>query len=144
MQDDPTQGVQYESLINNADKNYKNALSSLKTYKKGGLADKTGLAWLDGTDMDPERVLSPYQTKLFETMVEALERASRITVNSMPSFGSDVTTSGNTVSVGDIIVNVDNLDTDDDYEEMADKVSQILTERIGRTAVVGGMRINSI
>ena len=53
----------------------------------------------------------------------------------------DLSGSGS-VSVGDIIVNVDNLDTDDDYETVADKVYQILMERIGKTAIVGGIRIN--
>ena len=61
----------------------------------------------------------------------------------MPNYGG-VNTSGNGgVSVGDIIVNVDNLDTDDDYETLAQKVSDILMEKIGKTTVVGGLRINS-
>ena len=113
-------------------------------YAKGGIADFTGPAWLDGSPQDPERVLSPYQTKLFEAMVEALERASKITIPSMPNYGDIVSNGGNQISVGDIVVNVDNLDTDDDYEELAKKVSAILMERIGRTTVVGGMRINTI
>jgi predicted membrane GTPase involved in stress response len=45
---------------------------------------------------------------------------------------------------GDIVVNVDNLDTDDDYEELAEKVSAVLMERIGRTAAIGGLHIRSI
>ena len=112
-------------------------------YAKGGLAYNTGLAWLDGTRQDPERVLSPYQTKLFDTMVQALDSISKISIPSMPNFGNMQTGSSNSVSVGDIIVNVDNLDTDDDYEELADKVSEVLMERIGRTTVVGGLRINA-
>lgn len=112
-------------------------------YRSGGIADFTGPAWLDGTPSEPERILSPRQTELFETMVKALESMSRITIPTMPNFSDlDLTGSGS-VSVGDIIVNVDNLDTDDDYEELAKKVSDILMERIGRTTVVGGLRINS-
>lgn len=118
--------------------------NSATVYAKGGIADFTGPAWLDGTKQDPERILSPYQTKLFETMVQALEKMSTISIPSMPNLGNiDMTGSGG-VNVGDIIVNVDNLDTDDDYEELADKVSEVLMERIGRTAVVGGLRINPI
>ena len=113
-------------------------------FALGGLAKGTGLAWLDGTQQDPERVLSPYQTKLFETMVHALEQMNNIYVPSMPNFAGLETSGGNPVSVGDIIVNVDNLDTDDDYEELARKVSEVLMEEIGRTAVVGGLRIRSI
>ena len=119
------------------------ALSSIKAYKEGGMADETGPVWVDGTKQLPERILSPHQTELFETMVEALDRMSRINVESMPNFGNMQTTGGGNVSVGDIIVNVDNLDTDDDYEELADKVSAVLMDRLGRSAVVGGLRIRS-
>ena len=104
----------------------------------------TGPAWLDGSPQDPERVLNPYQTKLFETMVQALERMSTISVPGMSNYSSLQSTGANPVSVGDIIVNVDNLDTDDDYEELAQKVGEVLMDRIGKTAVVGGLRIRSV
>ena len=120
------------------------ARDTLYVYKNGGIADFTGPAWLDGSTRNPERILSPYQTKLFESMVQALEKMSTISIPSMPNFGGITAGSESNVSVGDIIVNVDNLDTDDDYEELARKVSEVLMERIGRTAVVGGLRINSI
>ena len=120
------------------------ARDTLYVYKNGGIADFTGPAWLDGSKRNPERILSPYQTKLFESMVQALEKMSTISIPSMPNFGGITAGSESNVSVGDIIVNVDNLDTDDDYEELARKVSEVLMERIGRTAVVGGLRINSI
>lgn len=119
------------------------AVQTMKYYKYGGMNTETGLAWLDGTKQLPERILSPHQTELFETMVEALDRMSRITVSSMPNFGGLQTTGANPVNVGDIIVNVDNLDTEDDYEELAEKVKQILMDEIGRAAVVGGLRIRS-
>lgn len=120
------------------------ALATLYAYNKGGIADFTGPAWLDGSPQAPERILSPYQTELFETMVAALERSSKMYISGMPNYGDITSGGGNTISVGDIVVNVDNLDTDDDYEELAQKVSNILMERIGRTTVVGGMRINTI
>ena len=69
---------------------------------------------------------------------------SRVTIPGMPNYSDLTGNGGKPISIGDIVVNVDNLDTDDDYEELAQKVSDILMERIGRTAVVGGMRINSI
>ena len=68
---------------------------------------------------------------------------SRISVMPAPNMGGLETTGANPVSVGDIIVNVENLDTDDDYEELANKVSDVLMDRIGRTAVVGGLRIRT-
>lgn len=112
-------------------------------FASGGMADYTGPAWLDGSATMPERILSPYQTELFETMVHALESASRINVQTAPNF-ENLKTTGNSVSVGDIIVNVDNLDTDDDYEELADKVGEVLMERIGKTSAIGGIRVRSI
>ena len=115
----------------------------IQKYARGGLATETGLAWLDGTMQDPERVLNPYQTKLFDEMVQALERISRISIPSMPNYANLNQTGGNNVSVGDIIVNVDNLDTDADYEELAEKVSEVLMDRIGRKSIIGGVRVGS-
>ena len=113
-------------------------------YKAGGLANYTGPAWVDGSMQNPERILSPYQTKLFESMVQALEQASRISVQPMQNYGNVSTTGPSNVSVGDIVVNVDNLDTDDDYEELANKVSEVLMERIGRTASISGLRVRTV
>ena len=119
-------------------------IDAVTTYLRGGLAYNTGLAWLDGTKQDPERVLSPYQTKLFETMVQALEKMSTISIPTMPTFGNiQTSTGGSTFTFGDIIVQVDNLNTDDDYDTMAEKVSDVLMERIGKTSVVGGLRKNA-
>lgn len=123
--------------------NYRDTVSvDYVAYKKGGKIDFTGPAWVDGSKTDPEAILNPYQTKLFESFVQALEKMSKISIPTMPDFGSLDLTGAGGMSVGDIIVNVDNLDTDDDYETLAKKVSEILMERIGRTAVVGGIRIN--
>ena len=113
-------------------------------YKAGGLANYTGPAWVDGSTQNPERILSPYQTKLFESMVQALEQASRISVQPMQNYSNVSTTGPSNVSVGDIVVNVDNLDTDDDYEELARKVCETIMDQIGHTAAIGGLRIRSV
>lgn len=140
----PYGGTQYEYWNAKIGERERAAKLTIAAYAKGGLASFTGPAWLDGTQQDPERVLSPYQTKLFESMVQALEQMSRISIQPMQNY-VDVPASGTTgVSVGDIVVNVDNLDTEDDYEEMADKVCEILMERIGQTAAIGGLRIRSV
>jgi len=119
-------------------------IGPVTTFLKGGMSYKTGLQWLDGTEQDPERVLSPYQTKLFESMVKALEGIDRISIPTMPNFsGMQTTGGGENITVGDIIVQVDNLDTDDDYETLAQKVSEVLMERIGRTLPVGGLRLTA-
>ena len=121
-----------------------NDLFSGVHFATGGLATSTGPAWLDGTDQLPERVLSPYQTQLFESMVGALEQMNSVRVNSMPGFMRDKQTGGNNFSVGDIIVQVENLDTDDDYEELAQKVSEKIMNSIGRRSVIGGIRLGSV
>lgn len=134
-------GTQYDYWYGVANRNERDAKGTIKSYMRGGIADFTGPAWLDGTKTNPERILNPYQNKLFETMVQALERMSRVYVPTMPNFGDVQTAGGNSVSVGDIIVNVDNLDTDDDYEELANKVGEIIMTRIGRTTAIGGLRV---
>ena len=101
-----------------------------KIFKKGGLADFTGLGWLDGTKSDPERVLSPKQTKLFETMVSSLERtANNSSVNS--SFGSSY-------NIGDIntTIQVEKLDNDTDIDMVARKVENKIMNSIRNRVTV--------
>ena len=42
-------------------------------FSSGGMANFTGLALLHGSSKEPERILSPHQTELFENMVNSLE-----------------------------------------------------------------------
>lgn len=112
---------------------------SVAAFLRGGLADFTGPAWLDGSKTNPERVLSPVQTELFERLVQSLESMATVRVSSLPAFG-DVATGATATNVGDIIVNVDRLDSDADYEEMAERVFETIMDRINRGAVVGGIR----
>ena len=118
------------------------ALNTIKAYAKGGMAYNTGLAWLDGSPTEPERILSPYQTELFESLVQAMETMSRITIPSMPFVDYGDNAGASAVNVGDIIVNVDKMDTDADYEAMAQKVFDALMERLNRGSVVGGIRFS--
>ena len=41
-------------------------------FKKGGLADYTGMAWLDGTPTEPEMVLNPKDTQNFIALKDAM------------------------------------------------------------------------
>ena len=116
--------------------------ASITAYKKGGLVDFTGPAWLDGSPTQPERILSPYQTELFESLVRAMETMSRISIPSMPFIEQTDSAGASSVNVGDIIVNVEKMDTDADYEAMAQKVFDTLMERLNRGAVVGGIRFS--
>ena len=111
------------------------------TYGNGGEARFTGLAWLDGTPNKPERVLSPYQTELFEDMIESLHNIRVATSSysfSSPELGSPA--GGSVYLDGDIVVNVGSLADDADYEEVAAKVMETIAEEISRSSVVGGLR----
>lgn len=45
-------------------------------FKKGGLADYTGMAWLDGTPTEPEMVLNPEDTANFIALKDAMRSIS--------------------------------------------------------------------
>ena len=132
----------YEYKYNQILERHKEMKKSIKAYADGGIFDFTGPIWVDGSKDRPERILNPRQNELFEAMVKSLESISKISVPNMPDLGNLDFNSNGGVSVGDIIVNVENLDSDEDYEEMARKVGEILMERIGRLTPVGGIRIN--
>ena len=108
-------------------------------YAKGGLAYSTGPAWLDGTPNAPERVLSPYQTELFEDLIQTLHEV-RVSTNSF-GFAPPAMSSNNNSFVfdGDIIVNVETLSDDADYEEVAARVGEVLVRQMSRSGAVGGI-----
>ncbi|MBR6077526.1 MAG: hypothetical protein IKP63_04150 [Paludibacteraceae bacterium] len=127
-----------------------NILSKLETwrntpilyYARGGIADFTGPAWLDGSKRNPERILSPRQTELFDILVSSLEDLS-VHVPSFPSF--DWAREGSTdggFSFGDIVINVAHLDSDTDYDDMAERVLDSVMQKINRGSVVGGIRFS--
>lgn len=114
--------------------------AGIQKFLKGGLANFTGPAWLDGTKSAPERILSPYQTKLFEDMIATLHMI-KVQVPAMPMNMYSPTDNAQAYSVGDIIVNVDSLTSDTDYAEMAERVMEEIMTRMTRGAAVGGIRI---
>ena len=113
---------------------------SYARYKKGGLANFTGLAWLDGTKTKPERILSAYQTELFEDLIATLH-GIKVFTNSMPSVGFDGSNSGQTFTFGDIVINVDSLNDDSDYETIAEQIMEQIMDMMTRGSAVGGIRI---
>lgn len=113
---------------------------SYARYKKGGLANFTGLAWLDGTKTKPERILSAYQTELFEDLIATLH-GIKVFTSSMPSVGFDGANSGQTFTFGDIVINVDSLNNDSDYETIAEQIMEQIMDMMTRGSAVGGIRI---
>lgn len=93
---------------------YSNMKKKFKAYKTGGLADETGPAWLDGTKSKPELVLNATDTDNFIQLRDILREsgvADRSTQNSGDNYY-------------DIDINVDELSSDYDVEQLADKIKQ--------------------
>lgn len=94
--------------------------SDVKAYKKGGLADFTGPAWLDGTKSSPELILNARDTENFIELKNILA--------SLMKSGITQTTSS---SVGDmyfdIDINVDEISNDYDVEQLKKKIKQDIT-----------------
>lgn len=94
--------------------------SDVKAYKKGGLVDFTGPAWLDGTKSSPELILNARDTENFIELKNIL--------GSLMKSGIIQTTSS---SVGDmyfdIDINVDEISDDYDVEQLKKKIKQDIT-----------------
>lgn len=94
--------------------------SDVKAYKKGGLADFTGPAWLDGTKSSPELILNARDTENFIELKNIL--------GALMKSGITQTTSS---SVGDmyfdIDINVDEISSDYDVEQLKKKIKQDIT-----------------
>lgn len=108
-------------------------------YAKGGLNTQTGLAWLDGTPQKPERILSPYQTELFEDLIASLHDI-RVRTPVIPAIPTQQAGAAQPFTIEQIVVNVEKLETDEDYEAMAEKVGQFIFDGMRRGTPVGGFR----
>ena len=93
----------------------------LTAYKTGGIADFTGPAWLDGTKSNPELILNARDTENFIALKDILSSI-------MDRKGLQ----NNTKSVGDmyfnIDINVDEISSDYDVEDLSRKIKQELTD----------------
>lgn len=82
----------------------------LKRYKKGGLVDYTGMAWVDGTKNQPEAFLNAQDTRNLAQLKEMLAAHFNSTTNK--SIGGDCT----------IYVNVDSISSDYDIDQAINKI----------------------
>lgn len=117
-----------------------NGVNKPMAFSTGGEADYTGYAVLHGTPQKPERVLSASQTESFNNLVRLLEEIKiRVPGLNLPSYTA--TGSNQAIQFGDINVNVDQLSSDSDYAELAERVMEEIKNRIARESIVGGIRI---
>lgn len=112
-----------------------------QSYKKGGIADFTGPAWLDGTPSAPERVLSAEQTALFETLVKSLQAIKTVSVSGLSGGGDMSALGGANISIEQILIQPQSLDEDADYDLIAERVGQSIMDGLNRTMAIGGIRI---
>lgn len=97
--------------------------SALQAYKKGGLANFTGPAWLDGTKTKPEAVLNARDTQNFLQLRDVLSDVLN---------KSRTIERGNTENNGDnyydIDIQVDKLSNDYDVDQLVRKIKKEITK----------------
>ena len=89
---------------------------SVYAYASGGLASKTGPAWLDGTPSKPELVLNAQDTKNFIALKDILAHAMGSTNNINNSYGGNATY--------EININVDHINNDYDVDKITKRVKE--------------------
>ena len=89
-----------------------------KKYAKGGFADFTGPAWLDGTKSHPEAVLNPLQTKHFIQFTNVLD--SIFSEAKMPKTHQAITQAKE--AIYNFTIKVDQMASDYDVDKLVDRI----------------------
>lgn len=111
------------------------------TYKQGGLVDFTGPAWVDGTKSSPEAFLNARQTELIGNFAKTLEKVF-VNIPGMPKMQMNDSEKTDGIQVaGDLIVQVDKLETEEDIQNMVKVLEEAMYNRITRGSAVGGIRM---
>lgn len=113
----------------------------VKKYMEGGLATGTGLAWVDGSTSRPERILSPYQTELFEDLIKTLHTIRTIQTPSAVVKPMLPERQQPSYHIDSITVQVQKLESEEDFEEMAERVGEHIMSKAARGMSVGGIRL---
>lgn len=104
---------------------------TLNVYKRGGLVDYTGPAWVDGSKTAPEAFLSSRDTSLLRAMLDA---ATKIT---SPYFMQVDPTmfehSGTTVGDVNVTINEATINDDMDIRHLAEQIGEELVNNISKT-----------
>ena len=106
-------------------------------FAHGGVMEEDGIAFLHAK----ERVLPPAATKVYDELLEELTtmRSMSIPVR-LGVSGAGGQGDGQSITIGDINVNVDKLETDEDYAVIGEKIMNELVSRVSRGMVTGGIR----
>lgn len=92
----------------------------LKQYKKGGLVDSTGLAWLDGTKTAPEMVLSARDTENLITLKDVLRDILKQGAGNSAGDSGEVTIN--------VDIKVDKISDDYDVDRMVERVKKSINQ----------------
>jgi hypothetical protein len=99
------------------------SVPKLPQYKTGGVADFTGPAWLDGTKTKPEIILNQQDSANFIALKDILGE-----LLAGHGFKNDKANNKGGDNYYDIDINVENLESDYDVEEVAEKIKRIIQE----------------
>lgn len=97
--------------------------SALQAYKKGGLANFTGPAWLDGTKSRPEAVLNARDTENFLQLRDIL---GEVLTKTRDLGNSNSENNGD--NYYDIDIQVDRLSNDYDVDQLVRKIKKEITK----------------
>lgn len=97
--------------------------AALQAYKKGGLADFTGPAWMDGTKSKPEAVLNARDTQNFLQLRDIL---GEVLTKTRGLGNSNSENNGD--NYYDIDIQVDRLSNDYDVDQLVRKIKKEITK----------------
>ena len=106
----------------NKNASFISAFNRMYGYDTGGIADYTGLAWLDGTPSSPELVLNKRDTENFIQLKDIL-------ASIMNNTSTGTTTKGDYYF--EINIDVDKITNDYDVDKMVDRIKQQITNSAG-------------
>lgn len=98
--------------------------------------DFTGPAWVDGTKTNPEAFLSADDTRMIRAMLDA---ARMIKVGRGAHVDSGKMSGSSGFNIESIEIHVDSLDTDQDMEELAEKLGRAFEKKLTQGMAVGGV-----
>ena len=122
------QKLQSFNNIPNANKIYVGQKIKIPAFKKGGLVDFTGPAWVDGTKTRPEGFLDADNTNMIERLISSLE--SKYPNTSMAMAGTS-----ETISIGNIIIQTPQLNTNADFSAAGQTLAKAFKEAIGERGI---------
>lgn len=112
-----------------------NTVTTTHKYKKGGLVNYTGPAWVDGTPANPEAFLSAEDTRNIARLTDVLGSL----YSSLNNFNTPSAAVSNNNTVINVSVNVDGISSDYDVDRAVEKVKQSIVDaanQVGSTVIL--------